>query len=136
MRYLGFSALLMVAVCVAAVQVNRVGRAQEDDEAEEAKPKHTIKDVMGRGHRGDEALRTKVLAGDATPEEKLALLDLYVSLSENKPPRGEEAAWNAKTNAVLLAAAKVAVGREDGVAALRRVTNCAACHREHRPPQN
>jgi hypothetical protein len=136
MHYLGMSALVSVAVCIVASQVAQVGRAQEEGEAEGAKPKHTIKAVMEAVHKGDAALVRKVLAGDATAEEKLTLLDHYISLAENKPPKGEADAWHVKTDAIILAAAKVAVGREDATAQLRRATNCAACHRDHRPAAN
>jgi hypothetical protein len=95
-----------------------------------AKPKHAIKQVMGDAHKG--GLLGTVLSGNASNEEKAKLLDYYVSMTENKPPKGEKASWESKTNALVLAAAKVVVGRSDGVASLKAATNCAACHKAHR----
>ena len=98
----------------------------------ETKPKYTVKQVMVEAHKG--GLLKKVLDGQANQEEKLALLDHYVSLTENKPLKGTQESWNEKTSAVVVAAAKVAVGRDDGTAILQKVTNFMACHKEHRPP--
>jgi len=115
--------------------IHTVVHAQQ--EAEEAKPKHAIKEVMQGNHlapEGGKSLRDRVLAGDASPKEKQQLLDLYISLAENKPPRGELEAFQKKTRAVILAAAKVVVGREGADKELARATNCAACHRDHKPP--
>ncbi len=99
-------------------------------EDEPAAPKHTIKDVMTNAHK--EGLLKKVLSGDASQQEKLILLDHYVSLAENTPPKGEKASWSDKTNAIVVAAAKVAVGRDGSLDVLKVTTNCAACHKVHK----
>lgn len=84
---------------------------------------------------GQKSLRDRVLEGKATPEEKQELLDFYISLAENKAPKGEQADFNEKTGAVVLSAAKIVVGRKDGPDALRKATVCAECHKDHKPPQ-
>jgi len=116
-----------VALCSALVF------AQDDDDKKEekAKPKHTIKEVMKEAMKG--GLNKKVASGEATPEEKLALLDMYVSLVESKPPIGEEASWQKLSGGAALAAAKVAVGREGAEAELKAATNCKTCHDPHKP---
>jgi hypothetical protein len=59
---------------------------------------------------------------------------LYKALAANKPPKGEQASWNAKTK-VLVDAAQAAVdGKEDAGAQLMKAANCKACHDAHRPP--
>ena len=125
--------LLLVVIGFGLLQA--VGLAQDP---ERAKPKHAIKDVMRGAHvapeGGGKSLRDRVLAGEATDEEKHQLLDFYISLVENEPPRGEAVEFHKKTGAVALAAAKVLVGREGAENELRAATNCAACHREHKPP--
>jgi len=111
-------------------------RAQE--EANKPKPKHEIKDVMKGVHvapKLEKSLRDKVLEGNASAEDKQKLLDLYISLAENDPPKGESDAWQKKTRDVILAAAKIVVGRDGAVEELRVATNCAACHKDHKPPQ-
>ncbi|MBI3467162.1 MAG: hypothetical protein HY000_29470, partial [Planctomycetes bacterium] len=62
---------------------------------DDAKPKHSIKEVMADAHKSK--LVNKVQDGNASKEEKEKLLGLYVSLYENKPPKGEQASWNEKT---------------------------------------
>ena len=78
-------------------------------------------------------LNKKVASGKATPEEKLALLDMYVSLVENKPPTGEEGSWQKLAGGAALAAAKVAVGREGAEKELKAATTCKSCHDPHKP---
>jgi len=132
--YLGAGALLAFATC-ALMYAGSAG-AQESEE-QQPKPKHAIKDVMHGAHvapEGGKSLKDRVVAGDATAEEKQKLLDLYISLAENKPPRGELEGFQKKTRGVILAAAKVVVGREGAGRELARATNCAACHRDHKPP--
>lgn len=94
-------------------------------------PKHKIKDVMQTAHKG--GLLKKVTDGGGTDKDKTELLDLYISLAENDPPKGDEASWNEKTNAIVLAAAKLVVGREGAADQLKAATNCAACHKAHKP---
>jgi hypothetical protein len=123
-------AALGVGITYTAVQ------ASESEEA--AKPKHEIADVMHSVHVAPEkekSLRDRVLEGTAKPEEKQQLLDFYISLAENKPPKGELAAWHKKTRAVVLSAAKVVVGREGAAEELKKATDCAACHKDHKPPK-
>ena len=79
-----------------------------------------------------DGLLKKVSAGDASTEDRTALLDLYISLTESKPKKGEAASWTAKTNAIVLAAAKVAVGRKGAEEGLKKATNCGACHSKHK----
>lgn len=128
-----FMALIAVGVAYSVVQ------AQESaPEEKAAKPKHAIEDVMKGAHtapEGQKSLRDRVLEGNAKPEEQQQLLDFYISLAENEPPKGELAAWKEKTRAVVLSAAKVVVGRKEGAAELKKATDCAACHKEHKPPQ-
>jgi len=97
--------------------------------ADEA-PKYNIKEVMKKAHK--EGLLKKVLEG-ATKEDAQELLDLYTSLSQNKPPKGEAAAWKSKTDAILEAAKEVVAGKEGAKAKLEKAANCGECHKEHKP---
>ena len=97
---------------------------------EEGKPKHTTKVVMAKAHKSK--LLNKVIDGDASAAEKVELLDLYISLAENKPKKGDAASWKEKTSAIVLAASKAVVGREGAGAALKASTNCGACHKAHK----
>jgi len=122
--------LVLVAAALAAAAVQSIAWAQADGEA--PKPKHTIEEVMEQAHKG--GLLNKVADGQATPEEKALLLDLYVSLAENDPPRGDAESFQKLANQAVLGAARVVVGREGAEGQIKRAVNCMACHREHRPP--
>ena len=98
---------------------------------DEKKPKHTIKEVMKNALKGD--LQKKVLSGNASDEDKKRVLDMYISMVESKPPKGEMNSWHNLAGAAALAAAKVEVGREGAAEELKIATNCKACHSEHKP---
>lgn len=100
---------------------------------EGGEPKHSIKEVMKAAHNKESGVLGKVLSGEATQEEKIVLLDHYISLSQNKPPKGDAESWNKLTGAIVMAASKVVVGREGAEAELKTATTCAACHKEHKP---
>lgn len=129
MRWLGLCLICAATFSIAAYTAQ--GQQQQPGSAA-SEAKHSIKDVMQNAHKA--GLLKKVLDGKATQEEKMALLDHYVSLTESKPPQGSVEGWQQKTDAVVVAAAKVAVGRDDGTELLKQATNCAACHKEHKPP--
>ena len=118
---------LTIATCLSCALV--FGIAFSADEPPN-KPKHTIKDVMQKVHKG--GLLKRVLDGQASPEEKLALLDHHISLIENKPPKGDMESWHELAGKATLASAKVVVGRKGAPAELKNATNCVACHKVHR----
>ena len=93
--------------------------------ADDDKPKYTISDVMKKGHT-PKGLLKKVIAGNATKEEKETLIEMYVALGKNKPPKGEEESWKEKSDALLKAA------KDDDVAALKTASDCSACHKVHK----
>jgi hypothetical protein len=89
---------------------------------------------MEQAHKNQ--LLKKVADGEASDEEKTQLLDLYVSLSENEPPRGDAESFRKLATDAVVGAARVVVGREGAEAMLAKSVNCMGCHREHRPPSN
>lgn len=123
-------ATVVSLIAVAGAFVFAQGDAAKE---EKAKPKHTIEVVMEKAMKG--GLNKKVMSGNASTEEKLALLDMYVSLVENKPPIGENASWQRLSGQAALAAAKVVVGREGAENELKAATNCKACHDVHKPKE-
>jgi hypothetical protein len=98
--------------------------------AAEGGPKHTIKQVMKDAHK--DGLLKKVTEGQSTKADKEKLLELYLSLWENKPPKGEEASWTKKTGDLIVNAAKVVLGQEGAPASLKAAVNCKACHDNHK----
>ncbi|MCA9190489.1 MAG: hypothetical protein KDB03_01955 [Planctomycetales bacterium] len=95
-----------------------------------AQPKHDLKEVMKVAHK--DGLLKKIIAGQASQEEKQTLLDLYISMVEAKPKKGEMTSWHHLAGGAALAAAKVVVGREGAVAELEKASNCKACHDVHK----
>ena len=105
------------------------------EEKEQAKPKYKIADIMAKAHKGGEkSLRNRVLAGKVSDKELKELVELYVELGKNKPPKGSKEAWKKKTDAVIAAVKKVEANPKDEAAlkALGKATACAACHNEHK----
>jgi hypothetical protein len=128
MRTLSFSKLaLLVGVC-STLALGTLSFAAFT--AEEPTPKHTIKEAMKIGHK--DGLLKKVLSGESTDEEKKTLLDLYVSMVESKPTKGDMESWHNLAGKAALAVAKVVVGREDSLKELETATNCKACHDLHK----
>ena len=120
--------LCVVAVALAIVVAGHVT-------AKNLAPKE-IGEIMKEAHGGGaKSLRAKVIAGKGDEADAKKLLALYEDLAKNDPPKGEKADWKKKTDAILAAAKKVAAKPDDAVAtkALGTATNCAACHKEHKP---
>ena len=117
----------LVLVCLMIVAVSGVGmlRGAQDDDGQK-KPKHTIKEVMKQAH--GKKLLNKVVGGSATKAEKDQLLDLYISILDNKPGKGEQQEWIMKSGRLTVAAARVAVGREGAEEELKEASNCKGCH--------
>lgn len=120
-------ALISLLAVVGAVCGTMVALAADTDDG---KPKYTIKDVMAEAHKGK--LVNKVQEGAATDEEKEKLVALYIALWENKPPKGDQASWNEKSGALVVASAKALLGEEGAADALKSAANCAACHGSHK----
>ena len=116
--------LVAASLVVTGTGLGTLLRAQEDDGP--PAPKHTIKEVMKQAHSSK--LLNKVVDGTASKEEKDQLLDLYISLFENAPPKGERGDWMRKSGGLLYAAARVSVGREGATEQLKTASNCKACH--------
>ena len=98
--------------------------------AEEAKAKHTIKEVMKQAHK--DGLLKKVASGQGTKADAEKLVELYESLGINKPPKGDPESWKSKTGAILKAARDVVEDKPGAKAELEKATNCAECHKAHK----
>ena len=124
---------LVIALCAVGIFASGlyVVNAQEKKEEE----KVTIKQVMQKAHKAG-LLKDLVVKGMATDEQKAELLKLYKGLAANKPPKGEQESWNAKTKARVDAAQAAVDGKENASMLLMKASNCAACHSVHKPPAN
>jgi len=101
-----------------------------DSSVEGGKDKLTIKEVMKKAHvppaKGEPSLLAKVTSGKASSEERKELVSLYQALAKNDPPKGEQDSWKEKTEALVKAA------KANDADALKKASNCAACHKEHK----
>jgi len=104
--------------------------ASAQDESESSAPQHTIQEVMKLAHK--DGLLKKVLDGKGRHKDAMELIDLYASLADNQPPKGDAESWKAKTDALIIAAARFSVRRKDGIAKLKVASNCKACHSAHK----
>lgn len=101
--------------------------------AAEAKPKYSTKDIMKALNKGDENIGKKVARGQGTPEDFSKLVDYYSALPANKPPRGDQSSWDAKTAALVKVSKSLMAGEPGALAAYKTAVNCKACHSEHKP---
>jgi len=91
----------------------------------------TIKSIMKVGFKGP--LLRKVGTGKADDAEKKQFQKLVTELAKLKPPKGDAKSWEEKTKA-MIAATKATIDGEDGASKLlKKSTNCAACHKAHKP---
>ena len=97
--------------------------------AQDAK-KPTIKEVMQACMKG--GLCKKVASGEGSADDKKKLAEMFTALHAAKPPKGEQASWDEKTNALLAAANDVIAGKEGAGAKLQAAANCMACHSAHK----
>jgi len=100
--------------------------------AADDKPKFEIEKIMEKAHDKDDGILKKVFDGKATDAEKKELLELYVDLGKNKPPKGDAKSWKEKTGALVSAAKEVVAGKDDSIKGLKKAANCKACHDIHK----
>ena len=92
---------------------------------------YEMEDIMKKGMKGDTSLLAKVQGGTATDEEKKTLLAMFVSLAAFTPEKGDQDSWKTKTTALKDAMQPFVDGKGD-VAALKKASNCKACHSVHK----
>ena len=93
------------------------------NEAGDAKPKYTIKQVMAKAMKGKGYQKL----------EKDEQIDLFVALAANMPPMGDAASWKEKTTKLLAAAQSLEKGETDAAAKYKAALDCKACHSVHKP---
>jgi hypothetical protein len=99
---------------------------------QDEKPKVSISDVMTKAHPRNTGLRAKLLTGKASKEEKQELLDLYIELGKNKPPKGDVASWKKRTENIVKVTKDYIDNKPGAKAKFDNATKCADCHNQHR----
>ena len=121
MKKVLFAAAVAALSLVLMLDSNQAGEKKE-------KAKYKISDVMQKAMKG--GLTKKVAAGKATQEEKDQLVEMFVALHANTPPKGERTAWDKVTSSLVDAAKGAAKGDEKAGKSLAKLANCANCHKE------
>lgn len=96
------------------------------------KPKLSINDIMTKAHQRGTGLRAKVLSGKATKEEKQELLELYIELGKNKPPKGDAASWKKRTDNIVKVTKDFIDNKQGARAKFDNATKCTDCHNQHK----
>ncbi len=117
---------VLAAVAVGALAGLGVYRAADGDVKD-------IEAIMDAAHKGKPSLYAQVKDGKASKDQQKELLALYKDLGKNKPPKGSEAEWKKRTDALVTAAEGVVAGKPGATAALAKAANCKACHEQFKP---
>lgn len=108
-----------------------VGTANFSAGQDKKEPKYNIKQVMKMAHKGGAAsLRAKVLSKTATKEEQKKLIELYESMCQSKPPKGDAKAFKKRCEKILAAAKGAIKGNAKAINVYKKVTACGACHKK------
>ncbi len=91
-----------------------------------------IETIMEKAHKGKPSLSKQVIDGKASKEQKEELLALYIDLGKNKPPKGSEAEWKKRTEAIVAAAKDVVADKPGATKVLAKAITCKACHEAHK----
>ena len=116
---------LVLAAALALGIAALVGDSQAQDKA-----KFTISEVMLKGHKS--GLSGKVVSGKASEAEMKELVTYYESLVLNKPGKGDAAEFKKKCEDMLKAAKGCVAGDKDAPATLKKLLNCAECHKVYK----
>ena len=114
---------------------NKLEEQPEPPKSEPSKPgpagKYTIKEIMTKSFKADDNLKDLIIEGMATDAQNAQFIDYVENLAQFKPRKGDAASWKEKTDALIAAA------KGPDMAALKKATNCKACHSVHKmyPPK-
>lgn len=90
----------------------------------------TVKKVMKVAMK--DGLCKTVAEGKGSEAQKKELLELFESLIEAKPAKGDEGSWKEKTEALVEAAQAVVDGKPGAGDQLKKAVSCKACHEAHK----
>jgi cytochrome c556 len=91
-----------------------------------------IETMMKESMKGENSLYKKVALGKGTDADAAKLVAYVKQICGEKPAKGDDASWKAKTSALVKAAEDVAAKKPDAILELQKAGNCKACHSEHK----
>jgi hypothetical protein len=109
----------------AAFVVSGVGTSAPQGDKD--KGKYTISEVMLKAHKS--GLMNRVAIGKGDKKDAESLVEMYKSLSKQKPPAGDPEQWAKRTKELISAAQDVVDGKEGAGARLQKAANCGTCHK-------
>jgi hypothetical protein len=115
-----FAGVVATLSLVILLNANQAGQKEE--------PKYKIGEVMAKAMKG--GLAKKVADGKATEAEKKQLVEYFVALHANTPPKGEKTAWEKVTKSLVEAAKSAEGGDEKAGKSIAKLITCANCHKE------
>lgn len=95
---------------------------------EEFKP---IEDAMKFAHKAPK-VSDKIIDGTVSDEDLKKTLELYKTMADTKPPKGDAAAFKDKVAKLISATENVVAKKEGAGPAYKEVVNCKACHSDHK----
>ncbi len=103
--------------------------------ADDDKNYEIIAKVMKEGLKGKTSPLAKTINGEASDEEIKDLFELVKTMEDTKAPKGEQDAYDEKVNQLIADLEKIAGGDkgDEAIAALKKSSNCKACHSDHKP---
>lgn len=98
----------------------------------------TMEKIMKVGFKGDkdkgvDGIVKKVTTGKATKAESKLLLAWLLTLESHNVEKGEQKDYLAKTDELITAMAGVIAEKDGSIEALKKASNCKACHKAHKP---
>jgi len=118
--------IITVAACLAGgFTINAVAEGGKKQEM-------TVKQVMKDKMKGDTSAIKKAIKGELSKEEVSSLLAAVKTMIDNKPPKGDEASWKEKCDALVSACEKLEKGEAGAGDAVKAAANCKACHDVHK----
>jgi len=82
--------------------------------------------------KGEKKISEKIIEGTASEEEIKKTLELYKAALDEKPPKGEQAAYKEKMTKLIAATEDVAAKKDGAAAEYKTAVNCKACHNDHK----
>lgn len=136
-----WAAAVAVVMGVGIVAVSSsTSRAADEDSPIATVMKKAFKGAGGRPAPGAAAgnkdkkpsLVQKAIDGKASDEEIKQLLGYCQDISKAKPPKGEQADWDARCGKLVSAVELLSKGDKSGGAQLKAAANCKECHKLHK----
>lgn len=120
--------VVLAALAMFSLSTSVVSAWGQDDEE---KPKYTMKVIMMEGMKG--GLLKKVASGEASEEETKKMTEMVKAMEKYEVTKGTEEEWKKSVEALSKALKATVAGEEGGADALKKASNCAACHKVHKP---